>query len=217
MFSQPLPWVKPEATAPRERLSTGAPGLDALLGGGIALGQLVEISGGPSSGKATLAFGLCVQALAAGQAAAWIAPEPGFSPLAALEAGACLDRLLALRVPDGEGALKAAQLLLSCPGAVRAAVVELPFGQKVGDGRLVQLQRLAERSGTVLVLLTQSGPHRPSLGVAVSLRLAVRRRPLGGLGGTLEIEILRHKAGPIRQAAEEVPRGPERLRVRGSL
>src|SRR5689334_16441219 len=109
-------------------LALGRGRLDELLGGGIPRGQVVEISGAPSSGKATLAFAVCLRALEDGQAAAWIDVGGGFCPVAAAEAGAPLERLLVVRLREAASALRAAHILLSSAGAVAALVVDLPQG-----------------------------------------------------------------------------------------
>src|SRR4051812_37657803 len=110
MFSLP---ALPPSARPRERqpaLPTGMGGLDAALGGGLPRGQLVELSGGASSGKSTRAFGICLQALAQGSTVFWIQPQPlgpratSLWPLTALEAQLPLERFFQLRVPDGAGA-----------------------------------------------------------------------------------------------------------------
>lgn len=197
-------------------LESGRRGLDRLLGGGIPRGQVVEVSGARSSGKATLGFGVCLRALEQGQTAAWIDAGGGFWPVAAAEAGIPLDRLLVVRAP-GPLALKAARILLSSPGAVAALVVDVPLGARAPrDRELVALQRLAERSATALLFLTERPRTAPSLGPHVALRLFVERRG-SGPGAQVRVEVLRNKQGASGRAIEEAVSGPDRLRGCSSL
>jgi recombination protein RecA len=191
-------------------IEVGRRGVDELLGGGIPRGQVVEVSGSSSSGKASLAFGVCLRALEEGRAAAWIDAGGGFWPVAAVEAGLPLDKLLVVRLRDGAAALRAAHILLSSSGAVAALVVDLSSSTApVRERELVALQRMAERSVTALLFLTARARASASLGAAVALRLHAERRP----GGRLRVEVLRNKSGASQRAIEEVIDGPDRVRV----
>lgn len=225
MFSKPIPAVPlpqrvPEPPAP---LSSGLSSLDALLGGGLPRGRVVEVSGNASSGKSTRAFASCLTALSEGSAVFWIEAAPHrFWPICALEAQLSLERLFVLRVPDGPAALRGAHLLLTCAGACALAVVELPRGFSPRPLQLVQLQRLAEKSGAVLLFLTDHSPKAPSLGAMVALRLHVKRRPplpkAPALPAShLDVEVLRHKGGPTQTSVEESVHGPDRLRLHSTL
>jgi hypothetical protein len=195
---------------------TGLAPLDVALGGGLPCGQILEISGGASSGKSTLAFGMCRALLAQGKAVAWIDSTRRWAPLAALEAGLPMEHLLVARVGDGMAALKAAHLLLSCRGAVAAVVVALPPGFAPADTNLVKLQRLAGQGQVALVFLTERPPQVPSLSPTVALRLCVHRQ-WRGAAAVCVIEVARHKRGPNRVAVEEPAHGPDRLRIRSTL
>ncbi len=187
-----------------DAISTGIPRLDQKLGGGLLLGQLVEISGGSSSGKASLALRVALSPLRAGESVVWIDPLGRFFPLPALEAGAPLQHLLVLRMPREKdprtSALRAAQLVLSVPGAATLLVLQAPPGFKVPDGALLKLQRLCERSRASLIFLTERTSEQASLGAAISLRLHVRRTARRSA-----IEILRHKWGATGTLLREEP------------
>jgi hypothetical protein len=181
-------------------------------------GHMLELSGSPSSGKATLALGLCAEVLRQGKAAAWIDAGMRFCPMAALESGEPLERLLVLRLSDCRAALRGAQLLLACPGAVALLVLDLPPGARIHDANLVKLQRLAERSGTALVFVTERAPHQPSMGALVSMRLHVG--PSGRAAASrrgLAVEVLRNKGGATQRRLEAWAHGPDRLRVHSTL
>jgi hypothetical protein len=179
--------------------------------------RVVEISGAASSGKATLALHLCLAALRDGRAAGWIDSGQGFHPLAALEAGEPLERLLVVRVPSSAEALRAADLLLSCSGSVAIAVVSLPSGCRPPESALLRLQRLAERSASTLIFLDEQRVQVPSLGAPVSLRLCVHRDAEVREAWTLEMEVTRHKGGTCGPLREELPHGPDRLRLHRTL
>jgi hypothetical protein len=192
-----------------ERLPTGFADLDRFLGGGLPRGEVVEIAGGLSSGKATLALGACLAALAAGGRAAWVDPGAGFWPLAALEAGAPADRLVVVRAPDPAAACRAADILLAAAGAVDLVVVDLAGGAPVGEARVTRLSRLAERGGAALLFLS-GRPDGGALGALVGLRLRVRRRPDAP---DLEVAVVRHKRGPGGRAFVAPLHDPDRLRL----
>jgi hypothetical protein len=153
-----------------------------------------------------------------GKAVAWIDAGSNFWPISALEAQLPLQKLMVLRVRDGKAALRAAHLLLSSSGAVAIAVVELPMDYRPADTNLTKLQRLASRSGTTLVFLTQAAVASPSMGSAVALRLCVRRtyQPFARKF-SLEVRVVRHKGGANYQVTEEALHGPNRLCVHSSL
>ena len=96
----------------------------------------------------------------------------------AIEAGVPLDRLLVLRVSSAER-LRAAHLLLSSPGAVTMAIVDLSgaFGKGRGGAdemtplQLAKLHRLTERSSTLLLFLTDRLPDASSAGPLIDIRL----------------------------------------------
>jgi hypothetical protein len=194
---------------PQENHWRPASALDTALSGLLGSGQLarspsvIEISGGISSGKSTLAFHLCLTALREGQAAGWIDSGQGFYPLVAAEVGEPLEQLLVVRVPDGEQAMRAADLLLACSGAVAIAVVSLPPRYRPPEMALLRLHRLAEQSSTLLILLDERPAHSPSVGVPIALRLGVRRSVGTGANWPLEVEVIRNKSGtcgPLHRA-----------------
>ncbi len=185
-----------------QRLYTGIATLDDALSGGLPLGKIVEVSGSPGSGRSTLALSIGLRCLAFGQAIAWIESGPSFWPLPAIEAGVPLDRLLVLRVSPAER-LRAVHLLLSSPGAVTMAIVDLSDAPKRENekGRggpeeltallLAQLHRLTERSSTLLLFLTDRLPDASSSGPLIDIRL--------------------HLSLPRRVPEEEFPLPPARV------
>jgi len=215
------------------RLSTGISTLDSTLSGGLPLGKIVEVSGPPGAGRSTLALSVGLRSLAQGHAIAWIESRPAFWPLQAIEAGVPLDRLLVLRVPPAER-LRALQLLLASSGAVKVAIVDfaqppeaLPKRRFPSDEiqpfQLARLHRLAERSSTLLLLLTERPPEAASLGPMVDIRLHLRLPRAESVSGAsifdrrLEVAVLRHKQGPSQGRFSESLHGPDRLRLRSTI
>lgn len=212
---QRAPFPRPAPEVPG-RLPTGLARLDAFLGGGLPRGQITEISGGPSSGKATLALAASLRAIAAGTAAAWVDAGTGFWPLAALEAGAPADRLLVVRTPDDAAACRAADILLGASGAVDLVVVDLAGRLAFAEGRVARLHRLAERGGAALIVLNDRPADSASLSALVALRLCVRRRDGEG-GARLEVAVTRHKLGPDGRTFLEPVHDPDRLRLDSTI
>ena len=66
-----------------ERVSTGIPGLDPLIGGGIPKGSSVLVTGGAGTGKTVLALHFVNAACSAGKKAAYIAVEESRQDLVA--------------------------------------------------------------------------------------------------------------------------------------
>ena len=186
-------------------------------GHGAQTPQTIEVSGPLSSGKSTFALHLCLAALREGRAAGWIDSGQGFHPLVPLEAGEPLDRLLVVRVPDGAGALRAADLLLSVSGAVSVAIVSLPPGFKPLESALVRLQRLAERSAATLLFLDEQPARAASLGSPIALRLSVRRPAGAGTTWALNLEVTRNKGGRCGPLGQRLCHGPDRLRLHRTL
>jgi RecA DNA recombination protein len=78
----------------------GCEALDRSLGGGIARGQISEITGLASTGRTALAQALLAGATARGELAACIDPLDRFDVASAISAGIVLERLLWVRGED---------------------------------------------------------------------------------------------------------------------
>ena len=204
-------------------LAEGTPSGDRRLRSFLAPGQFVELSGGISCGKSSLALGLCAEATAAGEVAVWIDPGLGFFPLSLVESASDAGRLLVVRVPDCAAALRAADLLLSGGGTtqrdrVRLVVLPLPAHGRmreasaeanrsaIAPAALLRLQRMAERCGAAVLLLDERPPEAPSLG-PVQLRCHVTR----DAEGVVHLEVLRHRQGPAGGTLTPTRADPVRL------
>ncbi|MCS7223189.1 MAG: NACHT domain-containing protein [Armatimonadetes bacterium] len=74
----PVPtWTKEPIPAPMNRIPTGVPGLDAMLGGGFFEGFSILVVGETGSGKSTMARQFVAKALQAGETALYISFREG--------------------------------------------------------------------------------------------------------------------------------------------
>src|SRR5688500_2243327 len=88
------PWVAERG----ERVAaTGLAGIDVPLGGGLRRGQVSEIVGPRSAGRATVLGRMCAAATARGEVVALIDTCDRFDPASAAEAGVDLSRVLWVR------------------------------------------------------------------------------------------------------------------------
>lgn len=179
-----------------ERLApTGDDRLDAALGGGLRRGQLSEITGAPSTGRATLVACLLAAATARGEAAAIVDAGDTWDPAASASHGVALERVLwvrpstsvaARRVGEPEGlrpagdhdvlwALKAFSLILRA-GGFGLAVLDLADAAPAAIRRFpsttwMRAARVLEQSGrdTVALLVGTERIARSSGGVTIAL------------------------------------------------
>lgn len=104
-------------------LSTAIPDLDAVLGGGLPKGRIIEIFGPESAGKTTLALHAIAQAQRAGGTAAFIDAEHALDPVYAKVLGVDIDKLLVSQPNSGEMALSVVESLVKS-GAIALIVVD---------------------------------------------------------------------------------------------
>jgi hypothetical protein len=95
------------AAAPPELLATGIAEVDLLLGGGMPLGAISELSGEPGSGRTTLALSLLAALTRQGESCALVDASDALDPVSAAAMGVALGHLLWVRV--GEGGVEARQ------------------------------------------------------------------------------------------------------------
>ena len=113
-------------------MSCGVPQIDGLLGGGLPIGGISELTGMASSGRTSLAFSLLAEATV-DSACAYVDVEDGVDPRSAGSAGVCLRNLLWVRmagsmqhgvIPNETGS--------ALPGELAARTVK-PIGQHCGN------------------------------------------------------------------------------------
>ncbi len=185
--------------APRKYLAslrTGVEPFDALLpGGGLPLGQVVELWGERASGRTSLALRAVAAAHREGRLCAYVDGPGELYPPAAMAAGVDASRLLMVRPKTAEQlAWSAVQLVRS--GAFACVVLDLtraPGGGREDGVRLSpaegkRLLDAAGRGGSLLLLLTAS--EAPADGM---LRLRTESRGDRGLS----VEVVRSRQGGI--------------------
>lgn len=197
--------------------STGVTALDARIGGGFPRGQLSELVGPRSSGRASLLLRMLAAATARGELVAIVDALDMVDVDSAEAAGIDLDRLLWIRghVVSHPGlcrdvnaraldhAIKALTLVLQAGnfGVVVFDAAEAPLD---AIGRLpfttwLRLQRIIEGSQTTCVLVGSEPMARSSAGLTVKLSraqgsgLRADHRFFEGLD--LELRVIRARAG----------------------
>ena len=182
--------------APRTYLAalrTGIAPFDGLFpGGGLPLGQAVELWGEAASGRTSLALRAVAAAHREGRLAAFLDGPRELYPPAAAALGVQLERLLIVR-PKAPGQLiwSAVQLLRS--GAFACVVLDLTHTgvrPSLAEGR--KLCDAAQKSGSLLLMLTP--PESPAEGMT-----RVRTEPLGKEG--LSVELVHSRLGGMGQRA----------------
>lgn len=187
---------------PVRRLPTGIGELDELLGGGLPRGQLSEIVGGPSSGRTGLLHALLTSATRRGEVAAVVDLADALDPPSLARAGADLERVLWVRPPAPQVALRCAELILNAGGFGLVALDGLGMrGRPLTRQVWPRLAQVARRGGAACVVCA---PHRLSEGAAaLALTLAQRRTHWSGRlfeGLTSTAVLTRHRFGPTGAA-----------------
>ena len=176
----------PEALGPIAEVQhrvfdTGCDSLDALFpSGGIPYGQLIEITGGVSSGKTGFLFRLLAR-WCKDNTVAYVDVTDSFFPDAAASAGVDLTRLLVVKPSGGaadrlQSSLRTAELLL-VEGRVTIVLFDLVGRHAAGRLPLPLLHRLrlkTVRAKGLVVFLTQENSYVIPASM-VSLRLTVCR------------------------------------------
>ena len=183
----------------REALPTAVPPLDRLLAGGLPRGTLVEVTGGRSSGRFSLALSVLAAATEAGEAAAFVDLGDHFDPQAAAAFGTDLPRLLWVRPRTLKEALLAAETLLSA--GVPVVVLDLGLAtSKISLARrarhefaFLRLSRTAESHGAALLVLSPfhvTGPAAEAVVAAGGTRAGWSRSVSGSSGGRAALPLL---------------------------
>lgn len=166
------------------RFSTGLPLLDALFpDNGIPYGQLIELSGSPSSGKTGVAMKLLARITAFARVL-YLDPGHAFFPPAAVAAGVTLAHLVLTSPPNLLDGLRIAEQMLERQ-LCRAVLCDLT--NRTEPLPLVLIHRLrlkTVRAKGLVLFLTNSATSviPPSM---TSLRLVMARQPHGRVGITV--------------------------------
>ncbi len=87
-----------------ELLSCGLPEADAVLGGGLPLGGITELTGAPSSGRTTLILSTLAEVTGQEESCAYVDASDSLDPLSASALGVDLRRLLWVRPSSAQSA-----------------------------------------------------------------------------------------------------------------
>lgn len=203
-----------------QRIPSGFPDVDALVGGGFPKGGLSEISGPASSGRTSLALALLARTTQADQLVAVVDGADAFDPLSAESAGVDLDRVLWARAPGWREALRCCERLLETEGiplvlldlandlashrdAPRQTSPRKPGRQHAPEAAWLRLARKTRASSSVLVVLSTlrlTGSHAE---IALEMQNAnARFRGSPALLEELEIHavLARHRALPTERS-----------------
>lgn len=202
----PLPMDSPgplRAASPREE---GGPApllsLDLLLRPleRTGRGRLIEIAGGPSSGKTAVAFRLAVGTTLRGELVGWVDLPNALDPRSLQRGGAELRSLLWARPPGVSEAFRCTELLLRTGFAL--VVLDLENAPPTRLARLgpvawTRLLRATRGTRATILVLT---PERVA-GAAPTLGLFAERRAALFTGGLFEgmessLTVVRDRAGP---------------------
>lgn len=157
-----------------EAIPTGSLSLDLALGvGGVPRGRIIELFGGESSGKTTLALHIAAEVQKRSGQAAFVDAEHALDPEYAKKIGVDIDNLLISQPDTGEDALDIVEALVrsgsidvivvdSVAALTPRAEIEGAMGdQQIGlQARLMskalrKITSVAAKSGTVVIFINQ--------------------------------------------------------------
>jgi hypothetical protein len=218
--------VSAASQPPAARLPAGSPALDALTGGGLPRGRIVELTGPRGSGRMSAVLAMTAAVQATGELVAFVDVADALDPRSAAAAGVVLPRLLWVRPTSLLDGLRAADWVLDAGGfglvVLYAAGVREPAAASTataaswrrrstvrGETPWIRLSRRAERAKSALVVVGD----RPMVGTVAAVALAGERaRPkwIGGERGAPllldgvhgRIAVVRSKLGPPAATAE---------------
>ena len=163
------------ALRPGDRLATGVASFDALLGGGLPRGALVELSG-RAGGRFALVLAALAAATSRGETAALLDLGDHLDPASAEEAGCDLSRLLWVRPLRFRDALLAAETVAAAGFrlVVLDAGLALPSSRLRDAGPWLRLARAASPRRVAFLLSTPV----PLAGLAAEALVGVSARAL---------------------------------------
>src|SRR5712692_8587857 len=181
----------------------------------VVEGGITEIFGRTSSGRTSLLVACLREVTRRGALAAFVDTDHVFDPAGAARAGVELSRVLWVRCnrrPDR--ALRAADLLVRCPGFALIALDTGDFTPRLSLTMTYRLKLAVRRTGTALVVTAR---HRV-VGSAAALAIETSRRALQWVGSSQETWGADYLNGgpdmaPIPPNARSAPAKPERSSI----
>ena len=196
-----------------EVLSTSIDAIDALLGGGIARGKMIEIAG--RGARFSVVMAMLAAATSIGEAAALIDLGNAFDPQISEAAGIDLRRMLWIRPKTLKQAVTAAELITSTGFQLVILDAGIPrLKGRVPDAAWVRLARSAESRGTALVI-SSPFPLTGTTSEAMLRATGSRATWRGGLLIGVETSVLLEKHRHRRPGASAATRflAPEEIAV----
>lgn len=173
-------------------------------------GRLTELSGVGATAALTLAFTVVREIQHRGEPVAWImSGESLFYPPDVHDSGVDGEAVVVVCVPDTHSSARAAEILARS-GAFGLVVLDLGASAQLSTPQQARLLHAAQRHEMIVLCLTDTAQHLPSLGSLVSLRLETCRQPL--VDGQVRCEGIarkdkRHGPGWRESAAYAPPLG----------
>lgn len=193
-------------TANTERttiLPTTLEPLDALLGGGLPRGRMVELTARRAAGRFSIAIATLASATSMGEAAALIDLGDHFDPQLAQANGVDLRRLLWIRPHNVKDAVMSAEMITAT--GFQLVIIDVGLhplrGKRAPDAAWVRLARTAESHGAAMLVstpypLTGTASEAVLKGTVAKTRWLGRGRSprlLAGIDFALTLEKHRHR------------------------
>jgi recombination protein RecA len=161
-----------------ELVSTGIPEMDALVGG-LPRGAMTEICGAACSGRTSFLLSALASRTRGGEVCALVDARDSFDPLTAHAAGIALEKLLWVRCPNIEQALRATDLLIQAGGfgmvAVDLSDVSTRTVRQVPLNAWFRFRRAVEDTPTILLMIEQEANAKTCASLVVRLGMGGAR------------------------------------------
>jgi recombination protein RecA len=179
--------------APRtilETATTGIAAVDVLLGGGLPVGAISEVTGQECSGRTSLALAFLGRRTQEGHVCAWVDVEDALDPESAAANGVCLKQLLwvrcseerRVRKKDGkpwgrlDQAIRATDLLLQA-GGFSSIVLDMggtaaQYARRIPLATWFRFRQAAQRTQCSLVVIGQRACAQSSADVVLECKAA---------------------------------------------
>jgi recombination protein RecA len=204
--------LSPVPRTRHEMAPTGIAEVDGLLGGGLPVGAISEVTGPECSGRTSLALAFLGQRTQEGHVCAWIDVEDAFDPESAAANGVCLKQLLWVRCGDQrqrqkkEGkpwgrldqALRATDLLLQA-GGFSAIVLDMgstpaDYSRRIPLATWFRFRQAAQRTQCSLVVIGQRACAQSSADVVLDCKAASAHADSETVLAGLTYEVRRERA-----------------------
>lgn len=182
-----------------ECIATTLAPFDALLGGGLPRGKMVELTGRRGTPRYSIVLAALAAATSMGEAAVLVDLGDGFDPQLAEANGVDLRRLLWIRPKTMRQAVMSLEMITATKFQLVTLDCGLRTGKRVPDAAWVRLARSAEAHGAAMLISTP-WPLTGTASEAVITALRPRAQWLGRgksprvlAGMTVELRLEKHR------------------------